>query len=121
MIQPPLQKLVLHDIRLPVVLGWYPEERQHTQEVRLDITIRFAHNTATVSDELAHTVCYTELITRLKGALSAKSFKLIEHACYACYHMIKSYIDNAISVTLTKLIIPIEHLHGGAAYTCSDF
>jgi FolB domain-containing protein len=104
-----------------VIIGWYPEEQQQAQEIRLDVTIHFQNNAAIHSDDLAHTVCYAELITNLKNTLSLQPFKLIEHACYACYQQIKTYADYPVSVTLTKLRMPIEYLHGGASYTCSDF
>ena len=115
------QQLILNDIRFAIRLGWIPEEQAVPQTVRWDIVLRFEHNPSVQSDELTQTVCYASLIAGLKQHLQAQTFKLIEHACYEAYGYIKQFAAVPLCIRLTKLHPPVEELHGGAAYQCSDF
>jgi FolB domain-containing protein len=115
--------LALHDLRFPVYLGWGDEERATTQTVRIDLDIHYASQPqACVSDTLEDTNCYQQLCDCIQSVCQQKSYRLIEHLCYAIYERIKKNIPNnaLIKVCTHKLKPPIEALNR-ASFSCQDW
>lgn len=113
--------LRIRAVELLVHLGWEDEEREQQQIILLDIDVKFNQPPqACVSDDLADTFCYAELITFLRKHISNQYFKLVEHLTKEIYTLIKTQIKNArIKINLTKHP-NVEGLTGGVTFSYGD-
>lgn len=97
--------LTINALELDVFLGWPNEERLRKQTIKLDVNLQFKQMPhACISDDLAGTVCYRELIESLRRHLVDKKFHLIEHLTHEVYQFIRSFVpvETDIAIALTK-------------------
>lgn len=97
--------LFINALEMELFLGWPNEERMRRQIVTLDIEIQFpALPKACTSDDLKDTVCYRELIEKLREKICSQKFHLIEHVTQEVYTTLKSLLPTNcnLSVHLTK-------------------
>lgn len=97
--------LSINALEIELFLGWPNEERMRRQVVSLDIELHFsALPKACTSDDLQDTVCYRELIEKLREKICVQKFHLIEHVTQEVYVVLKSLLPAHcnISVHLTK-------------------
>ena len=80
---PPLDRIHIRDLRLRCIVGVYPEERDKTQDVTLQITLHADLQRAGRSDRLADTVDYKAIKLRIVKMVEASSFVLIERLAQA--------------------------------------
>lgn len=118
--------LRLENLALNVHLGCLPEERSARQEVRVTIEIRFSKPPAAVqSDDLAETVCYSEISEAVRKTCEAREYHLIERMAgeiYAITREITGPMEYAeIGVSVHKVRPPVPGLLGGSHYRCGDF
>lgn len=114
--------LALHDLEVPVELGYSVEERSRKQIVLVNLEIKFKQPPkACISDEIQATINYDPLINNIRTNIASKQFHLLEHLTYEIYQIIKSIvIDQAnISVSVTKQPI-IQGLRKGASFSYQD-
>lgn len=113
--------LRVRGIELLINLGWEDEEREQQQVILLDIDVQFESlPKACISDDLADTFCYAELITLLRKRFNARPFRLIEHLTAEIYALVKTQINNArITLHLTKHP-NVEGLTGGVCFSYGD-
>lgn len=97
--------LFINGLELELFLGWPNEERMRKQIVTLDIDITYpAVPRACLSDDLKDTICYRELIEKLRAKIGDHKFHLIEHVTQEVYNAINTMLPTGclISVSLTK-------------------
>jgi dihydroneopterin aldolase len=68
----------LIDLKIPVMIGVLPEERQQKQILHLDISMDCEFGAAVRSDDVQHTVDYKAMAESLKGWCSGKELHLLE-------------------------------------------
>lgn len=97
--------LILQQLELTVNLGWSIEEREHAQQVNVDIQIDYPQlPTACISDELSEATCYDRLSSSLQKVCASKSYKLIEALAYDLFSQVKSNLclDANVKITVAK-------------------
>lgn len=116
-------RLSIHDLRVPVCLGFFAEERQALQEISIYIDVRFvAAPAATHSDQLSETLCYDAMVTCIKATLLQKEYQLIERCTADIYAALKKLVSpHDLRVEVRKLTVPIQEIKGCASYMCSDW
>ncbi len=119
-----IRELKIKQLCLSFVLGNNECEKLQEIEAFFDITLRFSDNIACQSDNLADTVCYSNLIKFLVSAFEGKDFNLIESACMFAYNQIDNYLGKNTHllkrVELFKPAFARKNLEG-AAFVCSDW
>jgi dihydroneopterin aldolase len=74
----PLDAIFVRDLRVACRIGTTEAERSRKQEVLVSLTLHVDLRRAGGSDQLADTVDYGELATRVTALLEASSFHLLE-------------------------------------------
>lgn len=100
-------------------LGCQPSEREHLQPVQISLKFEFTTPPeACLTDDLAHTVCYANVIEILNMNISKNEYKLIEHLSYSIWHVIKAEIafDGVLEIKVHKLRPPIQGLDKGVIF-----
>lgn len=98
-------KIILHELELPVFLGWSEAERLRKQMVMLDITLHFkTPPLACQTDQLKDTVCYQFLADKIKDHLETRKFHLLEHLGFDVYTLIKTIFpaDTRVQISISK-------------------
>lgn len=114
--------ILIQGLELKINLGWTPDEQAKVQTIMLNITLAFLEPLpACLSDNLDDTICYDQLIRKIKSALAAKHFRLIEHVGFEVYQLIKNTIPIQTHVTTQITKKPkIEGLTGGVTFSYGD-
>jgi dihydroneopterin aldolase len=73
-----MDKIFLEEIRLDLVIGIYEWERQVAQTIQLDIEIGLPHSRAGNSDDMADTIDYGAVVTRIRESAVERHFNLVE-------------------------------------------
>jgi 7,8-dihydroneopterin aldolase/epimerase/oxygenase len=97
--------LFINAVELEVFLGWPNEERMRRQVISVDMELRFPSvPQACTSDNLKDTVCYRDLIEKLRAEVAVKKYHLIEHLTVEVYNIVKSLLpqQTTLSVSLNK-------------------
>ncbi|MCE3237475.1 MAG: folX [Gammaproteobacteria bacterium] len=101
-------RLTLHQLELPLFLGWTEAERSQKQIILLDITIDFNEPPkACISDALEDTNCYDTFIKKIVETITPKSFRLIEHLAYEIHQLIKNLFIQSVLITITVTKKPV--------------
>ena len=114
--------LQLRGLELHANLGWRKKERGKEQAILLDIDLYFPETPkACVTDDLQDTICYAQLIEKIRCQIEEKNFHLLEHLTYEVYQLIKLHTPakTKISVRVTKYP-QIKGLTGGACFCYED-
>ncbi|HEX2549780.1 MAG TPA: dihydroneopterin aldolase [Gammaproteobacteria bacterium] len=115
-------KLNLHQLEIPVTLGWSAEERFHPQIILLNLEIIFAKPPkACLSDELTDTFCYHELSQLIGQHITKKEYRLIELLTRDIYEITKKFFvaESSVKISLTKKPkLPFEN--HGVTFTFGD-
>lgn len=70
--------IFISQLRLPVIVGTYPEERVHPQEIHLDIEIGLDVNFCVNTDRIEDTINYAKLAKRVQYWAQKSQFHLVE-------------------------------------------
>jgi len=73
-----LDKIYIRDLLLRCIVGIYPEERTHKQDVIINITLRADLSEACRSDRIEDTVDYKAIKKKIVTLVEGSSFFLIE-------------------------------------------
>ncbi|HEY5763617.1 MAG TPA: dihydroneopterin aldolase [Rhodocyclaceae bacterium] len=100
--------ITLEALRAETLLGVYPRERVLAQTVEIDLAIGFSSASAGASDDLADTIDYAEVVTRIRGDLAASRFHLLEAlAEHVASLLLAEFGASWVRVSVTKLgVIP---------------
>jgi D-erythro-7,8-dihydroneopterin triphosphate epimerase len=78
MAETPLDRIHIRDLQARCIVGIFPHEREHLQEVVLNITMHADLSTACRSDRIEDTVDYKGIKKRVLAMVESSSFFLIE-------------------------------------------
>src|SRR3990167_836386 len=114
--------LSIYNLELPVYLGWPKNERLRKQIISLYIHIQLSPPPrACTTDKLEDTICYSNMINKIRDHLAKKKFNLIEHVSYEIYQTIKSILHNPAKVMVTITKRPkIPEFSGNVSFCYSD-
>ncbi|MFO7820604.1 MAG: dihydroneopterin aldolase [Lentisphaeria bacterium] len=73
-----MDKIRIHSLLVRCIIGAFPKERDHKQDVVFDITLGTDITPAAESDELADAVDYKALRDKIVTFTESSSFKLLE-------------------------------------------
>ncbi len=73
-----MDKILLTDLRLRGILGIEPEERQHPQEILVNVTAYADTRAAAHSDDIANAVNYAAMAERIRQHVAAGAPLLVE-------------------------------------------
>ena len=103
-------ELILENISLNIKLGWLEEERAFSQQVLVQIKIRFSDiPTVCMTDNLRDGLCYSALSSDLQVFCDTRSFKLIETLGYQLYQFLKKKITELISEPIKVFVCVTKH------------
>lgn len=116
--------LRLKDLSLSVNLGVTPQERSQLQEILVSVEIRFASPpTGVKSDNLSHTICYSEVSDKIRNYCVGREFQLIEKLGGDIYQLLREITakEDLVFIQVHKVAPPVEGLRGGAVFGFGDF
>lgn len=93
--------LFLNDFRVHCILGDLPYEREHPQDVVLQMEIFCDTRLAAKTDMLADTVNYVAIIDAVRAALIDAKCKMIERAAQVAIDATFAQDERVTAVTLT--------------------
>lgn len=70
--------LSIRELKISCIVGVYPDERKHEQELYVDVDLWRDFTDAALSDRLPDTIDYTRLASELTAFIRAERFQLIE-------------------------------------------
>ena len=70
--------IVISELRVEILVGVYQWETQVPQKIQLDLEIALPGRKAGASDQLADTIDYAAVVTRIEDALQKTRFALLE-------------------------------------------
>jgi len=73
-----LDRIYIRDLRLRCIVGIYPDERTHKQDIVVNVTLRCDLGKACRSDRIEDTVDYKAVKKRIVAAVESSEFFLIE-------------------------------------------
>ena len=95
--------IFLSEVKIQTKLGVPEWERMVPQTIVLDIEIAMPNSTSCVTDEIADTIDYGLVVTRLRDNLHEKSFKLVEAlAEHLCQLIIKDFKSPWVKIKVAK-------------------
>lgn len=116
-------RMHLRDISLSVRLGHGAAERAEPQTVSCAVVIRFARPPAAVrTDRLEDTVCYDDLVGRMRAVVADREFHLVEHLAGELFAALRSVLrrDDALELRVRKVAPPVPEIGGGAEIVLAD-
>lgn len=103
----PPDEIRISSLRLATHIGVPDEERATIQELEADITIRVSHRFESMQDDIAATIDYAAVATRLRQLAAQRPRRLIETLASemaAC--VIEEFKAAAVEIELRKRILP---------------
>ena len=99
----------LRELRLGALVGVLAEERLRAQPLALDIDIARAFQAAAMSDDLAETTNYAEVLALATRVATEGEFLLLETLAYRVAHEVLAYDAEieAVTVAARKLRPPV--------------
>ncbi len=73
-----MDRIIIRDLRLRCTIGAFPHEREHPQEVLLNLDLYTDISAAAASDQLSEAVDYKDLKFRILDLAESSSFRLVE-------------------------------------------
>lgn len=96
--------LCVKGLELFLHIGVPEEERAGIQRLVVNLDVSYANSpSGCLTDEIEDTVCYDELCTKLKSAIEAREFKLIEYLAAEILAFVKPFFPNStVAVEILK-------------------
>lgn len=98
-----MDTIFLNEVKVQTKLGVPDWERMVEQTIILDIEIDYDLSKACLSDDVADTIDYGEVVNRIRGTLKQNSFKLVEAlAEHICQLILKEFKAHSVKVKVAK-------------------
>jgi len=78
MTEHPLDRIHIRDLATRCIVGIFPDERTHKQDVVFNITLHADLSRAGATDQIEHTVDYKQIKKRILSAVELSEFFLVE-------------------------------------------
>lgn len=75
---PPMDSILIRDLRVEVLIGIYRREKYVPQTVSVDLDIGIPGETVFASDRVADTIDYAQVAIRIKALGASGHFRLVE-------------------------------------------
>ncbi len=75
---PPMDSILIRDLRVEVLIGIYRREKYVPQTVSVDLDIGIPGETVFASDRVADTIDYAQVANRIKALGASGHFRLVE-------------------------------------------
>jgi len=96
-------KLIIADLRLWVHLGWGEEEKLYPQMVSIDIEVIFKNPPkAITTDYLEDTICYAQLVQKVREVCAGGRFNLIERLVGDIHDALPHLFNIGLRCSITK-------------------
>ncbi len=93
----------LHGLRFQGRIGVTPEERAEPRTILIDVDIEVDLRKAGETDELQHTVDYSQVAERIERIVTGTEMKLLEHVAYRIVGEISSILGvGRVTVEVAK-------------------
>ena len=115
---PPRAWIEVGRVQLRCRLGWEAWERATPQEIEIALRLGLdALPRACHTDELADTVCYADLIERMRKLCAEREFRLVERLAWVLAEELRPALPSGcrLDLRVTKLHPPVPDLTGGVA------
>lgn len=100
-----LATIILRNLRVPTIIGVYPEERTGEQVLRLDLELHLGRPGALRSDVLAETVDYDEVARVVRSFGRMRRAELLESFAYDLgQELMRRFSLRAVDVTAWKSV-----------------
>lgn len=83
-----MDTIFLQEVKVQTVLGVPEWERLAPQTVVLDIELAMPHSRSCISDDIADTIDYGQIVVRIRELLAEQSFRLVEALAESVAQMI---------------------------------
>jgi dihydroneopterin aldolase len=112
--------LTIRGLELKVNLGWRDKELLEPQAIMLDVDIYLPEPPkACQTDDLQDSVCYAELINKIRQRLGNNKYRLIERLATEIFDVIAPEMPETARLRVQVTKKPkIDGLTGGVSYTC---
>lgn len=105
-----MDRIVLKGLRFHGYHGVSESERQVGQKYEIDVELTCDFSTAGVTDELAHTIDYEQVVNLIVEIGAERSFQLIEVlAETVASAVLERFPVHEVRIDVKKLSPPIEH------------
>jgi dihydroneopterin aldolase len=104
-------RISLHGLRFEARIGITPEERAEPRTLVVDVDIEVDLRKAGESDDLAHTVDYSQVAERIERIVTGTEMKLLEYAAQRIVDEIStiSGVERVTVEVAKKAPMPQEH------------
>ena len=104
-----MDRVVVHDLRLPARIGWTSEERSRTQDVFVTAEMVADLSLAGTSDSLEDTVDYHAAVRTISELVRSSNSKLLEHlAEEIASRLLGLSLVVSVTVEVRKAAPPVE-------------
>ena len=116
----------IKDYEVYVRLGCEEAEQSYVQPVLVDVQIHYGSAVlGCASDNLTDATDYVALTDIIKKTATAKKYHLVEHLAHQCFVEVQKMLKNSkvsgeLSLTVTKVRVPVENLKSGVSFTCQS-
>lgn len=86
-----LADIIIDELLVPAIIGCLPEERLSKQPVTISLSIQVDISTASVTDNIKHTLDYAALCDEIKLFVGQSSFQLIEALAEGIVNLVFKY------------------------------
>lgn len=98
-----LATIILRNLKVPTIVGVYPDERTAEQTLRLDMELHLARATALHSDALRDTVDYDEVARLVRSFGKLRRAELLESFAYDLgQELMRRFPLRAVEITAWK-------------------
>lgn len=108
-----MDKIIIHQLIIPVVIGVYPQERIDPQELLFDIELAHNSNIAAATDDINQAVDYAALCQAVRDFVSSTSYQLLETlAEKTAEFILQQFNIHWLKLTITKQPFDIQQVGG---------
>jgi dihydroneopterin aldolase len=109
-----MSRIFLRGIRMEAMVGIYRRERVTRQPIELDLDIDLPTDAVFASGEVADTIDYAAVTSRLRAELGARRFGLVENlAEFIAQLLLQEFRSPRVRVSVSKLGILPEVMRVG--------
>lgn len=109
-------RLLISGLRVETRVGWTDEERAQPQFVLVDLDVETDVSRSARSDDLADTLDYATLISKVAGYVGAQETRLLERLAGEVAEMVSAMSGvKSVTVEIAKEVVPVEEEVGRVA------
>ncbi len=108
-----MDKVFIHQLSVPVLIGVLPDERKAPQNILIDLDIETDVRSAAMLDDLQHTIDYAAVRRSIIEYVATTQFRLVETLAHQLADHLKQTFDlTCLRLTITKKPFDIPDAEG---------